>query len=164
MSRNARSRLCSAAVAAVLPLVVAGCGSSGDAAALTPAQYRAKANAICRVVAKKAPPFPGRRSGKGLVTTANLVKPYLEKSLGLERDALRRFRALVAPRSQQQAVNELATAQDGRIFDLQQALDSAKAGDARGFQTAFQNDQKHEGPRYLRAARKLGLDDCAGNL
>jgi hypothetical protein len=160
-SRNGRSRVPAAAVASVLCVLIAGCGSSGsNANAPEPAQYRAKANAVCRLVAKKALPFPGKRSGKGLVTTAKLVGPYLEKSLGLERDALRRLRALAAPSSQKKAVDDFVAAQAGRIFDLQQALDAANAGDARGFQTAFQNDQKLDGPRYLRAARTLGLSDC----
>jgi hypothetical protein len=148
------------AAGVVAAVVMAGCGGGDSSQRLTPAQYRAKANAICRVAAKKAVPFPGQKSGTGLVTTAKLVTPYLEKTLSVERAALASFRALTAPKSHEAAAADLVDAQAGRIVDLQQALDSARQRDARGFLTAFQNDQKQDGPRYLKAARRLGLTDC----
>jgi hypothetical protein len=156
-------RSCFLATACITAALATGCGSS-DEPPLTPAQFKAKANAICRASQKKAVPFPGKRSGKGLVTTARLITPYLKKTLKLARDSLEQLQELKPPKAQEQAVSELVTAQQARIVDLEQALDAAQRRDTRGFTIAFQNDQKHDGPRYLRAASKLGLTDCARSL
>src|SRR5690349_16480550 len=88
-----------------MAVLVAGCGSSEQQKPpLTQAQYKAKANAICRAAAKKAIPFPGKRSGSGLITTAKLITPYLEKSLKTERAALAQMKALSPPPSQKKQV------------------------------------------------------------
>src|SRR4051794_24197821 len=94
-------------------LLAAGCGS--DSATKQPplsaTQFRAKANTICTDAKKNAVPFPGKRSGKGLVTTANLIAPYLEKTLKVERASLVRLKSLAPPTAQKDDVAALVDAQ-----------------------------------------------------
>src|SRR3954453_1752663 len=84
--------------AVTMTLLATGCGSAGrEKPALTAAQYKAKAQAICRETSKNGIPFPGKRSGNGLVTTAKLIAPYLQKTLVVERAAVGKLKALEPP-------------------------------------------------------------------
>src|SRR4051794_34631493 len=133
-----------------------------DAPRLSAVEYKRHVNKICSTAAKRTPPFPGRSSeDKGLVTHANTVVPYLRTLLAVNTEALDGISGLKPPEAQEAAVNGFIDAGKSRLVDLQQALDSALAGDAPGFTTAFQNDQREDGPRYISAAKKLGLTACA---
>src|SRR5438552_8681559 len=86
----------------IVAVAVSGCGGSTKSAAgpqLTLGQYRAKANAICHAAARKAPPFPGKKSATGAVTTADFVIPYLRKIVRIYSDTARRLELLNAPAS-----------------------------------------------------------------
>jgi alkylhydroperoxidase family enzyme len=152
------------AVLGISLLVFAGCGGGSDSPAAHPlseAQFTAKAGALCRDLARKTPPFPGKRSQNGYVTTASLVVPYLEQVHKLTAESLQELKALTPPAAKQAAVARLVSAQAARVADLRAALKAANTGDAAGFTDAIQRDQKRDGPRYVRAARELGLDACA---
>jgi len=155
---------------AALLLAVAGCGghdssTSGSktppASKLTKGQYVAKATALCKRTNKNTPPFPGKRSGKGLQTTVKDILPYLEEVRSLTVNKLRAFEELQAPAAQQSAVKRLLAAERARLHDLEAAQTAASSGDGKAFTAAIQKDQKTDRPAYVRAALELGLKSCA---
>ena len=165
-------------VVCVAAAVLAGCGGSSDSGtttskataanfkgpALSMLEYRARADEICRKASKKALPFPGKKSGAGYVTKASLVIPYLQQTLALNTVTLSKLRVLSPPKSQRAKAQAWINAELKRLRDLRTALNAASNGDGAGFQAAVQNDQKRDLPRYVSAARRLGLRDCAQGL
>jgi hypothetical protein len=163
-------RIWPALVTAALLPAVAGCGGhdsntsasrTGAAARLTQAQYVAQATALCKRTSRNTPAFPGKRSGKGLQTTAADVLPYLEEVHSLTVNKLRAFQELQPPAAKAAAVKRLLAAEKARLLDLEAAQTAAQGGDGKAFTAAIQKDQRKDRPAYVRAALALGLEACA---
>jgi hypothetical protein len=155
-------------VVAVATLGAAACGDSDSSStgtttvsSVTKAEFRAEANRVCRFASKESPPFPGKKSGAGYVTTAADVVPYLQKVSAINRRTLEDLENLAVPVGQEASVRRLVEAQRARVKDLTAALAAARKGDSAKFTAAFQRDQKTHGPAYAKAASALGLEDCA---
>jgi hypothetical protein len=149
-------------------ITVAACGGGNgesqraEKPRLTHTAYVKRANALCRSISQNVPEFPGKQSGKGYVTTASLVIPYLKEVLRLNSGALVDLRALRPPLRDAGEHQKLITAQGARIKNLQAALGAAKRRDGRKFTAAIQRDQNRDQPAYLAAAAHLGLTACTG--
>src|SRR4051812_47877528 len=124
-----RSHSCPAAVSVAVAVLLSSCGGGSSDNAftgpqLTRAAYVSKANRICRDAARKSPPFPGKKSGSGFVTSARTVIPYLHTVVQVNTKSLRRLKALNPPAAMRSDAEHLVEAQKNRLFDLGQALSS----------------------------------------
>ena len=99
---------------------------SGGKASLTPAQYLARASAVCRVYARKldriAPPDPG--STTAVAASVGRALPVLEQQAA----AVRRIRP---PHALAQKVQTFFERTDRSLAELRGVLEAAKRGDAK---------------------------------
>jgi len=115
-----------AVVVGVAALVVVLVVGSGDKASLTPAQYLARASAVCRGYARKLdripPPDPGSTSA--VAASVGRALPVLEQQAA----AVRKIRP---PRVLAQKVHTFFDRTDRSLAELRGVLEAAERGDAK---------------------------------
>lgn len=125
------TKLFPAAIATLLALVLAGCGSGGASQAKNARQLVAQADPICEKIAKEREAANNKLHGKSLSTLAALARiaPPIATA---EHQAVARLRTIKAPPSVTSDWNELLAGMELLANDTAKMAVEAKRNDLKG--------------------------------
>lgn len=152
-------------------LAVAGCGGGGEAepaardpagaAALTKAQFIARADAVCREIKQAQGPYNERVRELPRGAALERVAPILEGALGESRKGLERLRDLQAqaPDEDRATFGDYLAAAGRLVAESAKLAEAARSGDrAAGREVAATADALSADEQRL--ADEYGLEDC----
>jgi len=151
-----RTRLIQLGSAAVLLVVLVGCGSGGETTTTLPkADFLAQGDAICKrahdqfAEAKQHPP-----------STAEGFATLTQKLIEISESELSEIRDLNAPSTVQPALDRYLKAREQGIALLKKGLEAAQNDNARAYARA-QSKVANGQVRRLKLAQAVGFKECS---
>jgi hypothetical protein len=148
-----------ASIAVAVAVMASGClgggggSSSSSAGGPSPAQFTAKAEAICRSYKQQIAKLPTPSDLKKLADSG-------EKAVELQRQEVAELRKLTPPSSQAADIKQMLDAVDQGISKADELIAAARRNDAKAVADAAQALQTALAPAN-QIARRLHLGECA---
>lgn len=139
----------------LVPLLVAACGGEDRGPRLTREQFASKADAICTKYNKQAESLASPKSLTELADVADNTIPIL-------RNAMREWRNLNPPESEEDTVDDWIDSVDKIVGDLEEIRDQADKGSTKGVQRVVPTAARHN-RRTNELATQLGMKVCNEN-
>jgi hypothetical protein len=136
-------------------MLVAACGSEDRGPRLTREQFASKADAICTKYNKQAESLASPKSLTELADVADNTIPIL-------RNAIREWRDLNPPKSEEDTVDDWIDSVDQLVGDLEEIRDQADKGSTQGVQKVVPKADQHN-RRTNELATQLGMKVCNEN-
>ena len=150
-----RSPMQRALLLVLVPLLVAACGGEDRGPRLTREQFASKADAICTKYNKQAESLASPKSLTELADVADNTIPIL-------RNAMREWRKLNPPESEEDTVDDWIDSVDELVGDLEEIRDQADKGSTQGVHKVVPAADEHN-RRTNELATQLGMKVCNEN-